>query len=99
MRLAERNGGYIYKAGDPNTPVTGVACTFMATFDVLKRASKTGVCGKCNNVTIFNKKEKEAKRKKGLLLQNTTLKNEHFGLINREYPSADILPGCQLPIP
>jgi hypothetical protein len=64
-----------YKAGNPNTPVTGLACTFMATFDVLKRASKTGVCGKYNNVTIFNKKEKEAKRKKRLPLQNTTLKN------------------------
>jgi putative transposase len=31
-------------------------------------------CG-CNNVTGVNKKEKEAKRKKMLLLQNTTLKN------------------------
>lgn len=30
---------------------------------------------KCNNVTGVNKKEKEAKRKKMLLLQNTTLKN------------------------
>lgn len=29
----------------------------------------------CNNVTGVNKKEKEAKRKKMLLLQNTTLKN------------------------
>ena len=29
----------------------------------------------CNNVTGRNKKEKEAKRKKMLLLQNTTLKN------------------------
>jgi len=27
------------------------------------------------NVTIFNKKEKETKRKKMLLLQNTILKN------------------------
>ena len=34
-----------------------------------------GVGGKCNNVTSANKKEKEAKRKKMLLLQNTTLKN------------------------
>ena len=34
-----------------------------------------GVGGKCNNVTGVNKKEKEAKRKKMLLLQNTTLKN------------------------
>jgi putative transposase len=33
-----------------------------------------GVGGKCNNVTAANKKEKEAKRKKMLLLQNTTLK-------------------------
>ena len=33
------------------------------------------VGGKCNNVTGVNKKEKEAKRKKMLLLQNTTLKN------------------------
>jgi putative transposase len=31
--------------------------------------------GRCNNVTGINKKEKEAKRKKMLLLQNTTLKN------------------------
>jgi putative transposase len=31
--------------------------------------------GQCNNVTGVNKKEKEAKRKKMLLLQNTTLKN------------------------
>ena len=31
--------------------------------------------GRCNNVTGVNKKEKEAKRKKTLLLQNTTLKN------------------------
>lgn len=31
--------------------------------------------GKCNNVTGVNKKEKEAKRKKMLLLQNSTLKN------------------------
>jgi len=29
---------------------------------------------RCNNVTGVNKKEKEAKRKKMLLLQNTTLK-------------------------
>ena len=35
-----------------------------------------GVGGRrCNNVTGVNKKEKEAKRKKMLLLQNTTLKN------------------------
>jgi len=35
-----------------------------------------GVAGsECNNVTSVNKKEKEAKRKKMLLLQNTTLKN------------------------
>jgi putative transposase len=31
--------------------------------------------GGCNNVTGVNKKEKEAKRKKTLLLQNSTLKN------------------------
>ncbi len=31
--------------------------------------------GRCNNVTGVNKKEKEAKRKKMLLLQNTTLTN------------------------
>ena len=30
---------------------------------------------RCNNVTGVHKKEKEAKRKKMLLLQNTTLKN------------------------
>jgi len=35
-----------------------------------------GVAGaRCNNVTGINKKEKEAKRKKMLLLQNTLLKN------------------------
>ncbi len=35
-----------------------------------------GPCGgRCNNVTGIHKKEKEAKRKKMLLLQNTTLKN------------------------
>lgn len=28
-----------FKAGDPDTPVTGIATTMMATFDVLKRAS------------------------------------------------------------
>ena len=27
-----------FKAGDPNTPVTGVAVTMMATLDVLQRA-------------------------------------------------------------
>jgi hypothetical protein len=31
--------------------------------------------GRCSNVTGVNKKEKEAKRKKMLLLQNTTLTN------------------------
>jgi len=45
-----------------------------------------GVLGTCNNVTGCSKKEKEAKRKKKrLLLQNTTLKTSHFGLNNREY--------------
>ena len=34
-----------------------------------------GTGGECNNVTGVDKKEKEAKRKKMLLLQNTTLKN------------------------
>jgi putative NIF3 family GTP cyclohydrolase 1 type 2 len=29
------------KAGDPNTPVTGIATTMMATFDVLERAAAT----------------------------------------------------------
>ena len=29
-----------FKAGDPDTPVTGIATTGMATFDVLKRAAK-----------------------------------------------------------
>jgi putative NIF3 family GTP cyclohydrolase 1 type 2 len=28
-----------FKAGDPDTPVTGIACTMMATFDVLQRAA------------------------------------------------------------
>lgn len=31
-----------FKAGDPDTPVTGIAVTMMATFDVLKRASAEG---------------------------------------------------------
>jgi putative NIF3 family GTP cyclohydrolase 1 type 2 len=31
-----------FKAGDPNTPVTGVATTMMATFDVLKQAAAAG---------------------------------------------------------
>jgi hypothetical protein len=30
------------KAGDPDTPVTGIATTMMATFDVLVRASAGG---------------------------------------------------------
>ncbi|MFC1604743.1 Nif3-like dinuclear metal center hexameric protein [Planctomycetota bacterium] len=35
-----------FKAGDPDTPVTGVAVTFMATYDVLRRATQQG----CNFV-------------------------------------------------
>ena len=31
-----------FKAGDPDTPVTGVAVTFMTTFDVLQRAAASG---------------------------------------------------------
>ena len=31
-----------FKAGDPDTPVTGIATTVMATFDVLKRAAASG---------------------------------------------------------
>jgi len=31
-----------FKAGDPHTPVKGIATTAMATIDVLKRASKAG---------------------------------------------------------
>ncbi|HVN04297.1 MAG TPA: Nif3-like dinuclear metal center hexameric protein [Bryobacteraceae bacterium] len=31
-----------FKAGDPDTPVTGIATTMMATFDVLKRAAAAG---------------------------------------------------------
>ena len=31
-----------FKAGDPSTPVTGIAVTMMATFDVLQRASASG---------------------------------------------------------
>src|ERR1700733_3134083 len=31
-----------FKAGDPNTLVTGVAVTMMATFDVLQRAAAAG---------------------------------------------------------
>ena len=32
-----------FKAGDPNTPVTGVAVTMMATLDVLERAAASGM--------------------------------------------------------
>src|SRR5882724_1863834 len=31
-----------FKAGDPDTPVTGIAVTMMATLDVLKRAAAAG---------------------------------------------------------
>ncbi len=31
-----------FKAGDPDTPVTGIATSFMATFDVLQRAAAAG---------------------------------------------------------
>jgi putative NIF3 family GTP cyclohydrolase 1 type 2 len=31
-----------FKAGDPNTPVTGIATTFMSTLDVLQRAAASG---------------------------------------------------------
>jgi putative NIF3 family GTP cyclohydrolase 1 type 2 len=31
-----------FKAGDPNTPVTGIAVTMMATFDVIQRAAVSG---------------------------------------------------------
>lgn len=31
-----------FKAGDPDTPVTGIATTMMATFDVLRRAASAG---------------------------------------------------------
>jgi putative NIF3 family GTP cyclohydrolase 1 type 2 len=31
-----------FKAGDPNTPVTGIAVTMMATFDVIERAAAAG---------------------------------------------------------
>ena len=30
-----------FKDGDPATPVTGIAVTMMATFDVLRRAART----------------------------------------------------------
>ena len=30
------------KAGDPETPVTGIATTVMATYDVLERAAASG---------------------------------------------------------
>lgn len=35
-----------FKAGDPETEVTGIACTFMATIDVLRKAAQNG----CNLV-------------------------------------------------
>src|SRR5271157_701227 len=31
-----------FKAGDPDTPVTGIATTMMATYDVLQRAAAAG---------------------------------------------------------
>lgn len=31
-----------FKAGDPNTPITGIAVTMMATFDVIQRAAASG---------------------------------------------------------
>src|SRR5438105_2290135 len=31
-----------FKAGDPDAPVTGIATTMMATYDVLERAGKSG---------------------------------------------------------
>src|ERR1700748_468190 len=31
-----------FKAGDPQTPLTGIATTCMATFDVLQRAAASG---------------------------------------------------------
>ena len=31
-----------FKAGDPDTPVTGIATTFLATYDVLQRAAASG---------------------------------------------------------
>src|SRR5215469_17335074 len=31
-----------FKAGDPNTPVTGIAVTMMATLDVIERAAASG---------------------------------------------------------
>src|SRR5262245_20959683 len=31
-----------FKAGDPNTPITGIAVTMMATFDVIQRAAAEG---------------------------------------------------------
>lgn len=31
-----------FKAGDPDTPITGIATSFMSTFDVLKRAAASG---------------------------------------------------------
>jgi putative NIF3 family GTP cyclohydrolase 1 type 2 len=36
-----------FKAGDPDTPVTGIACVMMATLDVLERAAASG-----NNLII-----------------------------------------------
>ena len=32
-----------FKAGDPATPVHGIACCFMSTFDVIKRAQAKGL--------------------------------------------------------
>ena len=41
-RAVVRADGRHFKAGDPDTPVTGVAVTMMATFDVIQRAAAAG---------------------------------------------------------
>jgi putative NIF3 family GTP cyclohydrolase 1 type 2 len=40
---SERSRRDTFKVGDPDTTVTGIACTFMGMFDVLKRAHAAGL--------------------------------------------------------
>jgi putative NIF3 family GTP cyclohydrolase 1 type 2 len=60
-----------FKAGDPDTPVTGVATTMMATFDVLERAAAAG-----NNLIITHEPTFY-----GHLDQTGDLANEHDAVL------------------
>jgi Duf34/NIF3 (NGG1p interacting factor 3) len=43
MTWNEKSYRDTFKAGDPNTPVVGIACCFMSTLDVLQRANAQGL--------------------------------------------------------